>query len=143
MMTSDPVPSLRGKTINGGRLNAYNLLTDTRPERKEPKPEDWETVSVDLWESAHPYTENASEERVFSYPGAKYVRLVVKRIDLEKGYDFLTVMDGNGAVSDKVTGKADDVKSMYVEGDTMKVRFTSDRSVQGWGFEIDEVQVQY
>lgn len=143
MMTSDPVPALRGKTINGGRLNAYNLLTDTRPERKEPKPEDWQVVSVDLWESTHPYAENSSEERTFSFPGAKYVRLVVKKIDLEKGYDFLTVMDANGAVSDKVSGKAEGVKSMYVEGDTMKVRFTSDRSVQGWGFEIEEVEVQY
>ena len=34
MATSTPIQSYRRKTIGGGRLNAYNLLTDTRPEKR-------------------------------------------------------------------------------------------------------------
>src|SRR5690606_41875085 len=71
MATSEPIGALRGRTINSGRLNAYNLLTDTRPERNEPKPGDWRSIPLDsAWETNHPYGHNVSMERTFSVPGA-------------------------------------------------------------------------
>jgi subtilisin family serine protease len=144
MATSEPISALRGKTINSGRLNAYNLLTDTRPVRNEPKPDRWETKALDqVWESAHPYADNLNESRTFTYPGAKYIRLRVRKHDLEKGYDYLQVSDKNRGVAEKVTGAATDYVSEYVEGDTMVVTFKSDRSVSKWGFVIDSVDVQY
>lgn len=144
MATSEPISALRGKTINSGRLNAYNLLTDTRPTRNEPKPGNWETKTLDeKWESEHPYGNNLSISKTFTFPGAKYVRLRVKKVDLEKGYDFLQVSDKNRGVAEKVSGAAEDYVSEYVEGDTMVVTFKSDRSVNKWGFEIDSVDVQY
>lgn len=141
--TSEPTAALRGKTINGGSLNAYNLLTDTRPARNEPKPGAWRVVSLDeAWESAHPYADNASEQRVFSYPGAKYMRLKVKKHDLENRYDYLEVADAHGAVVEKVSGSGTDYASDYIEGETMVVTFKSDRSVSKWGFEVVEFEVQ-
>jgi subtilisin family serine protease len=144
MATSEPLSALRGKTINSGRLNAYNLLTDTRPVRNEPKPGNWETKQLDqAWESAHPYGDNINEAKTFTYPGAKYIRLRVKKLDLEKGYDFLQVSDKNRGVAEKVSGAAVDYVSEYVEGDSMTVTFKSDRSVSKWGFIIESVDVQY
>lgn len=142
MMTSEPLSSLRGKTINSGRLNAYNLLTDTRPERKEPKPDLWEVMSVDQW-LMDGYSENMDESRTYEAPGAKYMRLKVKRYDLESKYDYLAVKDANGTVSEKISGKGEDYTSMFIEGDSMTIQFKSDRSVQKWGFEIVEIEVQY
>ena len=143
MQTSEPVPALRGKTINGGRINAYNLLTNTIPDRDEPNPNDWETISVNVWESNHPYGDNVNEERVFEIAGAKYMRLVVKRYDLENNYDFLVITDGNGQEVERISGAGSDYESFHVSGDSMTVNFRSDSSVNKWGFVIEEIQVQY
>lgn len=144
MATSEPVPALRGKTINGGRLNAYNLLTDTRPVRNSPKPGEWVSVDLDeVFESSHPYEDNVSQTVGYSVEGAKYIRLKVKEYDLERGYDFLEVANANGLVIEKISGKGSDYSSDYIEGDSMTVTFSSDGSVNAWGFVIDQVEVQY
>lgn len=144
MYTSDPVATLRGKTTTAGRLNALNLLTDFRPERNEPKPEDWQTLDLDqAWESAHPYGHDVNETRTFTFEGAKYVRLKVRKYETERGYDFIEVANAAGAVSERISGSGENYTSDYVEGDTLKVTFKSDRSVDAWGFIIDQVDVQY
>lgn len=143
MKTSVPVGSLRGKTINGGRINAYNLITNTIPDRNEPDPANWEMVAVDAWESAHPYTDNASEVRTFSVEGAKFIRLRINKVDLEDKYDYLEVRDANGALVEKISGSSTDYKSFFANGDSLSVKFVSDRSVSKWGFDISDVEVQY
>lgn len=142
--TSDPATAFRGKTVNGGTLNAYNLLTDTRPVRNEPKPGDWRVVTLtDAWESIHPYGNDANESKTFNVPGARYMRLKVKKYELEARYDYLQVANASGAVVEKVSGAGTNYSSDYIEGDTMVVTFKSDRSVTKWGFEITEIEVQY
>ena len=44
-MGTEPIKAYRSKTISGGRLNAYNLVTNTRPNRNEPDPEKWQTYA--------------------------------------------------------------------------------------------------
>lgn len=142
--TSDPVQSLRGMVVNSGRLNAYNLLTDTRPDRNEPNPDRWEQVMLDdAWESDHPYDNNMRETRTFSVPGARYIRLHVNRYDTEARFDYLQVADADGNVVEQISGAGENYTSDYVEGDTLVVTFVSDRSVTRWGFLIDRIEVQY
>lgn len=143
MRTSDPVAALRGKTINSGRINAFNLLTNHEPERSEPKPEDWVTVAVDAWESAHPYEDKVTETRTFSVEGAKFIRIKIEKFDFEDRYDYLEIKDANGVLIEKVTGSGENFAGFYAEGDTLVVTFKSDRSVNKWGFAISEVDVQY
>ncbi|PIP91762.1 MAG: subtilase [Bdellovibrionales bacterium CG12_big_fil_rev_8_21_14_0_65_38_15] len=144
MATSEPVGALRGRTINSGRLNAYNLLTDTRPERNEPNPSEWKTVTLEQsWETSHPYGHNVNLERTFNVPGAKFMRLKVAKYDTEKNYDFITVKNASRQVVEKVSGKGEGHVTDYVEGDTIHATFTSDRSVDAWGFVVTEVEVQY
>ena len=143
MMTGVPVAGLRGKTITSSRVDAYNLLTDTRPYRNEPNPKSWQKVKFSqVWESAHPDADNFSETKTLSVAGAKWVRLRVKKVDLENGYDFLKIEDAAGTVVQKLSGTGTDVASDYVDGETLKVTFQSDRSVSKWGFVVEEIEFQ-
>lgn len=142
-MTGVPVAGLRGKTLTSSRIDAYNLLTDTRPARNDPNPSQWKSIKLsEVWESAHPYTDNFQESKSFSVPGAKWIRLKVKKIDLENGYDFLKIEDSKGAVVQKLSGVGTDVASDYVDGDMLNVTFQSDRSVAKWGFIVEEIEYQ-
>jgi hypothetical protein len=142
-MTGVPVTALRGKTLTGSRVDAYNLLTDTRPERSGPDARKWQVVRLDeMYQSEHPYKENTSSRKSVKVPGAKYIRVRVVKFDLEKGYDFLKVSDSAGNVVEKITGKGENYVSDYVEGDSVNLDFSADRSINGWGFQVMEVEAQ-
>lgn len=142
-MTGVPVAGLRGKTLTASRIDAYNLLTDTRPERSGPTSDGWRTVTLDTAiESAHPYADNASVTKTISVPGAKYIRVKVAKYDMESGYDYLRIADGAGTTIEKVTGAGANYKSDYVEGSTVIINFISDRSMSKWGYLVQEVEVQ-
>ena len=142
MATSEPIRSYRRKTISGGRLNAYNLVTNTRPSRGEPDPSKWEVVSLDeVFETEHPYQHNANLSRSITIEGAKFIRVKVERYDLERGYDFLTVRDSSRSEVEKFSGVGSAYTTDYIEGDTVIVEFKSDTSVNGWGFLINQVEV--
>jgi subtilisin family serine protease len=140
--TSVPAPAYRRTTISGGRVDARNLLTNTRPVRNTPDESQWSTEALrEAFESAHPYANSAKLTSTISVPGAKFLRLVVEKLDVEKNYDFLTIKDFNGGVLERLTGKGDNIITDYVEGDTLTVEFTSDSSQTAWGFSIKEVQI--
>ena len=140
--TSVPAPAYRRTTISGGRVDAFNLLTNTRPFRNTPDESQWSTEAlVEAFESAHPYANSERLSRTISIPGAKYLRLVVEKLDLENNYDFLTVKDATGGVLERLTGKGSKLVTDYVQGDSLVVEFTSDSSQTAWGFEIKEIQI--
>lgn len=139
--TSVPVRSYKGKVASGGRVNAYNLITDTRPPRNEPDPAAWVRSSLEQpFESAHPYENAKIIEKTFSVPGAKYIRVVIEKYELESGYDVLSISSGTGEEADKVSGAGTNYVSEYVEGSTVKVKFTSDSSINKWGFVIKAIE---
>ena len=144
MATSVPVRAYKGKIVKGGRLNAYNLLTDTRPERNEPKPDLWQSNILSTpWETNHPYGHFVNETRVFKAPaGAKFMRIKITRFDIEQRYDYIELKDKKGDVAEKISGAGEDYFSEYVEGNEIVATFKSDRSIDGWGFLVEEVQWQ-
>jgi thermitase len=142
-MTGVPVGALRGKTQTASRIDAYNLLTDTRPEHTGPKNDAWKKQALDeVLESAHPYADNSSITKTISVPGAKYLRVKVAKYDLESGYDYLRIADGAGNTIEKVTGAGTNYTTEYIEGDTVTINFISDRSMAKWGYLIQEIEVQ-
>ncbi len=143
MATSEPAKAYRSRTLAGGRLSTINLLNDERPVRKEPNPNAWQTMRLqEPFESDHPYDVNVVANRTFQVPNAKYIRLVVKRFEFEERYDYLLIADSNGEEVERISLSGSDYVSDYVEGDTMKVTFRSDRSITKWGFLIEEIQYQ-
>ncbi len=143
--TSIPVRSLKKKVVSGGTINAYNLLTDTRPFREpEPAEEDWRTVALDdVFESVHPYGMKLDLERLVTVADAKYIRVIIEKFETENRYDYLTFVDASGSTVDKVSGTGENFTTDYISGDSMTIKFHSDASVSKWGFVIKEVQVIY
>jgi len=142
MATSEPIRAYRRKTVSGGRLNAYNLLTNTRPTRNEPDPSLWETVRLsEKFESAHPYADGQTLSREIHVEGARFIRVKVARYDLEAGYDFMKIRNQARAEIESFSGVGTAYVTDYMEGDTAVVEFTSDSSVNKWGFLIEEVEV--
>jgi hypothetical protein len=141
MSTSDEVSKLRGKIKReSGRINAYNLLSDIRPIKKFPKESEWVDMKVETFESEHPYKENLTETRIFTVPGSKYLRLKIKKWELESSYDYLGINSDKDEMQ-KLSGQGTNGFSEYVDGETLKIVFKSDTSVNKWGFLIEEIQV--
>lgn len=142
-MTGVPVAALRGKTQTASRIDAYNLLTDTRPERSGPKNDAWKSLELsERLESTHPYADNAKTSKTITIPGAKYLRVKIAKYDLESGYDYLRIADGGGNTLEKVSGTGEQYTTDYIEGNTVTIDFVSDRSVNKWGYLIEEIEVQ-
>ncbi len=142
MATSVPSSAYRRTTVSGGRADAYNLLTNTRPARQGPPADQWQSERIsDVFESVHPYANSSKLSRTITVAGAKYIRVVVKKLESESGYDFLTVKDASGAVIEKLSGKLEDFTSDYIQGETAIIEFSSDSSQAAWGFLVEEVQV--
>ncbi len=129
------------KTISGGRVDAYNFLTGVvSPRPEKPDPSAWIEMNVENFESTHPYPNNGKALKTYTVPGAKFVRVIVKKHDLETNYDYLSIKDANGVEVQRVDGKGTNTKTEYVDGDSVTVQFTSDTSVQQWGYQIEKIE---
>lgn len=102
--------------------------------------EAWISVNRSI-ASAHPYTNNFAQTWRIQEVGATSVRVHFTRLDLERGYDFVRILDGAGQVVASYTGTQDDFHSAVVQGDTLQVELKTDVSVTAFGFDIDSYQV--
>ncbi len=129
------------KTISGGRVDAYNFLTGIVADRPaKPSEDDWMTLQTDLFESIHPYPNKVVLKKTYSVPGAKFLRMVIAKHELENNYDVIIIKNGAGDELQRIDGIGHNVRSEYVEGDTLTVEFHSDESVNKWGFEMSELE---
>ena len=85
---------------------------------------------------------NGHVEREIKIENAKYMRVKIQKYDLEDRYDFLSIKNGNlkDEILEKVSGNGENYVTDYIEGDFLKILFTSDHSVEKWGFRIEEVE---
>lgn len=132
--TSKPLASLRGKA-RGGLVNGYAMLTNTIPQPDPNDPANWQAVNVNV-SSAHPYKEKAKEEYEVRVPGAKQIALYFAKFDTEKDYDKVELYGANGVKVQTISGKNDDTFSLAIDGEYVKIVFTSDDSVNRYGFDI-------
>lgn len=92
-------------------------------------------------ESPHPYTNNLRFEREVSAPAeATAIRLLLE-LKTEQGYDFVEVLDGDGALIQRLSGQARGYTS-EIPGNSAKVRLVTDSSVTDWGFKIEGLRYQ-
>jgi thermitase len=144
MATTVPGGAYRKTTISGGRVDAYNFLTDTRIPRQGPDDSLWTTEALaEVFETAHPYANNMKVSKTFNFPGAKYVKLIVEKFDTESNYDFVIVKDAKGAVVEKISGAGQNYETDYAETESVTVEFTSDSSEARWGAVIRNAKVIY
>jgi subtilisin family serine protease len=139
MDSTDKSRTFRGKTASMGRLNIYNLLAGiSGPGLVIPPEGSWSSPIANVIESAHPYPNNANLSFTVEHPGARYIRVRFSRIDMESGYDFVKLLDGNNQVSESFSGRKNAAFwSNEVPGSKVTVQLSSDDSVNSWGFAIE------
>jgi hypothetical protein len=106
----------------------------------ECRRESWIPVARTI-ESAHPYTNNFRDVWTVREAGARAIRVRFARLETERGYDFVRLLDGSDRVVASYTGTNGGFTSPVIQGDTVKVVLETDRSVTGWGFAIDQYEV--
>ena len=130
--TSRPLAGIRGK-VRAGFVNAYAMLTNTQPQPDPADPANWATVDINV-QSAHPYAPKANETYEVRVPGAKQVSVYFQTFATERDYDKISFYDSTGKLVGTMSGKNDDSFSPVVDGEYVKMVFTSDDSVQRNGF---------
>jgi subtilisin family serine protease len=138
MATAKPVPGLRGKVRTMGIANAYSALTNTVAPPDANDPVNWQTVSATV-SSAHPYASKTNATFEVRAAGAKQIAIYFEKFDTERDYDKVEIYDSTGKLVQTLSGKADDTFSSVIEGDSAKVVFTSDDSVNRYGFDITKI----
>lgn len=88
-------------------------------------------------ESPHPYTDDTSLAGHVKIPGAEALRIEFdRRCSTERRHDPLTIMDGTGRNLTVRSGRewTDWSSELRIQGDEIRWKFTSDGSVNGWGW---------
>ncbi len=88
-------------------------------------------------ESPHPYPSDASLWFPVTASGADWVSVHFDRIDVENGYDYVTIYDQFMNPVEYFTGSFEEVWTGPVFGDVLWIRLESDWIVEGWGFSAD------
>jgi len=91
-------------------------------------------------ETPHPYTNNMDQTWTITQPGAVVMSVHFSVFDTESGYDFVRILDGQDREWAVYDGALGEFTSVLVEGNTIKIHFTSDVSVTGQGFVIDQIR---
>jgi subtilisin family serine protease len=136
--TGTPLVSIRQKVKSGAILNVQNALLGKKSPPDPNDPGAWQALSRKI-ETPKPYQENMDQVWDIQIPGASMVALRFNQFSLEPGYDRLVFFDGAGHIIGMWTGEPDQQWSPLAEGDTIKIRLITDRSVQAPGFTIDQV----
>jgi thermitase len=141
--TSDRTHSLSRKSVSGGRVNVENALNGTVPPAPSgPDESQWVDVAAQI-ESPHPYALNQVYSYPVSVPGARYLRVVFESIDVEEGFDWISVKQGNGDEIERITGTRSQAVSDYLEGDSATLVLESDQTVTQGGFRVAKLQAIY
>ncbi|XP_014251481.1 E3 ubiquitin-protein ligase HERC2 isoform X1 [Cimex lectularius] len=90
-------------------------------------------------ESSHPYIDDVSLSGTVKIPGAEELRVVFDRsCSTERRHDPLCIMDPTGKTLAVKSGRewSDWSTPVTVPGDELKWKFTSDSSLNGWGWKF-------
>lgn len=136
--TARPIVGLRGKVVSGGLANAYLALTNTLPQPDPNDPAKWATVAANV-ATAHPYLDDAKQEFQVKVDGAKQIAIYFSKFDTEASYDSLTIYDSKNNIVQVLTGNNDEGFSAAIDGDSARLVFTSDSSVNYYGFDISKL----
>lgn len=108
------------------------------------------TVSTS-WAVKYPSSGNYPNNQNLAWnktvPGASQIRAHFTKIDVEGDHDFVNISDGKNNLIASYTNygpwpgaSISDVWSPWINGDTIKIRFTSDASYRLSGFQTDTVE---
>jgi len=97
------------------------------------------TQEANTTESAHNYTNSYDNTWTINKSGYSNIAVHFSIIAVEKGYDYIYVMDGSDNVVQTYSGNYTNIWSPSVSGDTIKIRLVTDVGVTDYGFVIDTI----
>lgn len=138
--TSVPRENLAG-SISHGVLNAYNALANVVGEPDKSGPMGWPTRPEAI-STEHPYANEMDESWTVKVEGASKVALHFDRFETENNYDSVYFYDGEGNKIGEMTGLNSKSFSPVALGDTIVIQFVTDKTVTGYGFDVDRIHYQ-
>ncbi|XGC80893.1 S8 family serine peptidase [Bdellovibrio bacteriovorus] len=131
MATSKRVKNLK---IRRGIANAYYALTNTEwPDPADPA--NWSKVNLNF-STEHPYKANTRQEFIVDIPQAKRISLYFPLFNTEADFDKVELFDQNGNKVTEIFGRNNGLYTTPIEGHRVKVVFTSDGTVNRYGFDL-------
>ncbi len=135
-----PLYNLKTRVSSGGIADAYYALSGATPPADPNDPSRLPNQKPYSYSSDHPYKENSKTEHRVTVPGAKKMAIRFSQFETEVGYDTVSFYDGNGAFVGSLSGKQDaGITSPLVHGDTVVIKFSSDETVNAYGFDVETV----
>lgn len=141
LASAKPVSGMRGRVQTSGMVNAYFALTNQVAPPDLDDPFNWQKVQ-ESGASAHPYPHNFTQTFTYTVPGATRIAVHFARFETEARFDAVEFKDAAGVSYGSVSGNLGDSFGPVVNGDTVTLTFTTDASVNGFGFEIDGIAYQ-
>jgi len=91
-------------------------------------------------ESDHDYSENEDDTQIIYYPGARSITIQFSGDSkTEESWDKIYIYDGKDNLLWELSGDSFGGSAMTISGDTVKIRLTSDSSVNRWGYSFDVI----
>ncbi|MCK5026547.1 MAG: protease inhibitor I9 family protein, partial [Nanoarchaeota archaeon] len=90
-------------------------------------------------ESEHPYEDNKTVTYKINYTGFDSIAVHFSQLNLEPGWDYIYILDGNNNTVTNYTGFHEDLWSPHVDGDTIYVKLAADIYINETGFYIDKI----
>ncbi len=135
MTTGKFLPSLRNKVTSGGLVNAFNALTNVQMPADPDDPFLWPSLPLSI-SSPHPYAKDTKESIDIAVPGAKEFALYFEKFETERNFDKASFYDHDGNLLFMMTGFQSDSFTPTIKGDWVRMEFTSDKSVEKYGFDL-------
>ncbi|WP_373999034.1 S8 family serine peptidase [Bdellovibrio bacteriovorus] len=126
---------LGGSRIRRGLVYAPAALQNSIMNPDPDDPRAWNNQPLHI-SSAHPYLNNTHQEFEVTIPGAKRIALYFSKFKTEVDLDKVELFNRAGTKVTEIFGRNDAEYSLPIDGDYVKIIFTSDGNVTDYGFDI-------
>ncbi len=140
LASARPLAGTRGR-VSSGMVNAYYALTNTTASQDPDDPYYWQKNSESI-STVHPYVQNTKQDWTITIPGASKIAVYFSKFETEAGYDKVTFKNAAGVVVGTMSGKLGETYGPVVEGNTLTMSFSSDDTVNSYGFDLSGVAFQ-
>jgi thermitase len=129
--------SLRNRIQTSGLADAYYALSAETPPIDPNDPGVWSNRVAQSISTPHPYENGMDVSYTVRIPGARRISVHFSRFETEDRRDTVEFLDSSGRSYGKWSGVRTDLFSPIVEGDTLIMKFVTDRSFNRYGFDVD------
>lgn len=136
--SSRPVNSLIGKVRSNGIVNAYYALSGKSPPPDRNDPSIWPHSIDQSVSTPHPYPNDFNQTYTVTVPGAKRIAVRFAKFSTEARFDQVTFFNSSGERLGEMSGEQSGKFSPIADGDSITLIFKTDRSRDGYGFDVDK-----